>query len=52
MIGDWEDNPQRRVLLCNVFDACGVDLAAFNDAARHQRGVVGVLRIGQNHVTA
>lgn len=44
VIGDLENGS----LLSDVSDACGVDLAAFSDIARHQRVVVGVLRAGRN----
>lgn len=50
VIGDWEGEPHRQRLICDAFDACGVDLAALNDTARHQRAVVGVLRAGRKHV--
>lgn len=48
VIGDLE----RGSLLSDLSDACGVDLAAFSDTARHQRVVVGMLRIGRDYVTA
>ena len=37
-------------LLSDVCDACGVDLAAFSDTARHQRVVVAVLQAGRGYV--
>lgn len=52
VIGDWEGEPHRQQLMCDAFDACGVDLAAFSDTARHQGAVVGVLRLGRDHVTS
>lgn len=52
VIGDWEEpgNEDGQQLLCDVFEACGADLAALNDTLRHQRAVVGVLRTGRDHV--
>lgn len=43
----WSENARRQQLLCDVFEACGVDLAAFGGIARHQRAVVSVLRAGR-----
>lgn len=59
VIGDWEDpvvehaeNMRRQVLLSDVFHACGFDLMAFNDAARHQDRVTRMLRSSQKRVHA
>lgn len=59
VIGDWEDPNaawseclHRQELLCSASDACGVDLADFNDTVRRQEVVVAILHMGRARAAA